>query len=493
MSHIFKNFSAILFSASVLTTAPFVSYADNTHAETKVYDFGSSVEKLLHHRTHVLFGVKKPLRNTAPESGVPYRESSQNPEDQVLLSKGLHVEYLTRDAGNLTDMFSFFPAHEPSHLISCVEGARAEIAPGKLNPSVQRIHLITGEVETILRGMNRCDGIRTTHWGTVLATEETDDGAAYEILNPLTVTEESVLDRTAGTVTNPARIAKRPALPMMAWEGLVVLSNGVLIGGDELRPGTGTPGSDGGALFKFIPEVPKTDGAPITGLNHSPLVSGKVYALQISCRDDKQQQGQGCEVGNGAWIEVAAAAARSDANAFGATGYYRPEDLHLDPVFEPAANHPNAIRFCWTNTGDEDASHFGEVLCAVDREPALADANERTVITNRFVEGDQDFNSFDNLDFQPHTGILYVVEDHDNGDIFACLRDGADRDIKTDGCIRVLSVKDTSAEPTGFIFSPDGKTAYLSIQHSDDTLMPLVDDYPTDDVLVITGFKIRKH
>lgn len=53
----------------------------------------------------------------------------------------------------------------------------------------------------------------------------------------------------------------------------------------------------------------------------------------------------------------------------------------------------------------------------------------------------------------------------------------------------VLSVRDSSAEPTGFIFSNDGRTAYLSIQHSNDDLMPLVDDFPTDDVLIITGFK----
>jgi secreted PhoX family phosphatase len=91
------------------------------------------------------------------------------------------------------------------------------------------------------------------------------------------------------------------------------------------------------------------------------------------------------------------------------------------------------------------------------------------VVVNRFIEGDPDFNSFDNLDFQPHTGNLYVIEDHPNGDIFACLREGRDRDLKSDGCVKLLSVKNSSAEPTGFIFSPDGHTAYLSIQHSDDT------------------------
>jgi secreted PhoX family phosphatase len=54
----------------------------------------------------------------------------------------------------------------------------------------------------------------------------------------------------------------------------------------------------------------------------------------------------------------------------------------------------------------------------------------------------------------------------------------------------MLSVKDTSAEPTGFIFSPDGMTAYVSIQHSDDTNMAKVSDYATDDLIRISGFKM---
>lgn len=132
-------------------------------------------------------------------------------------------------------------------------------------------------------------------------------------------------------------------------------------------------------------------------------------------------------------------------------------------------------------------------MCGVDSAPLTADADTRTVVVNRFVEGDTDANQFDNLEFQPKTGNVFVIEDHDNGDIWACLRDGKDRDIKTDGCVKMLSVKDSSAEPTGFIFTADGKTTYLSIQHTDDANMPNVDDYPTDDVIKITGFRrIRK-
>src|SRR5258708_32700143 len=129
-------------------------------------------------------------------------------------------------------------------------------------------------------------------------------------------------------------------------------------------------------------------------------------------------------------------------------------------------------------------------MCAIGEAPDTASATSRTVLVYRFVEGNEDFNQPDNLEFQPKTGNVYVIEDHPNGDIWACLPDGADRDLKTDGCVKMLSVKDSSAEPTGFIFDPTGTVAYVSIQHSNDVGMPLVDGFPTDDILRITGFKL---
>ncbi|HET8759903.1 MAG TPA: alkaline phosphatase PhoX [Nitrospiria bacterium] len=450
------------------------------------HDFGVGVERMLEDQSKRLFGFREPLQESAPETTGPYRTASQRASDQVLVARGLDVEYLTRTAANATDMMAFYPAADPSHLITCVEGGRQTLASGKLNPSVQRIHLRTGEVETVLRGMTSCDGIRLTPWGTVLATEETSDGGAYEILDPLTTTEQTVLDRATGLVTDSGHIAKRTALPTISWEGIAVLPSGVIIAGDELRPGTSIVDSDGGAIFKFIPTAPRTSAGPINTLNESPLTSGSVRALQVLVSNN--QFGQGGEIGRGRWIVVNAATARRDADAGGATGYYRPEDLHQDPMFADASN-PLAVRVCWTDTGNEDFSNYAEVMCGVDANP---NAPSSTVIVNRFIEGAADFNSFDNLDFQPVTGNLYVVEDHDNGDIFACLPDGADRDIKSDGCVKMLSVKDTSAEPTGFLFSTDGTTAYVSIQHSNDANMPLVDGYATDDVIKITGFRVKR-
>jgi hypothetical protein len=461
------------------------------------FDFGAAVEDLLVENTPRLFGVVAPLARSAPATTGPYRGPDQAAAAQVALAEGLSARYLTRSAANSADMFAFWPSDtSPTHVIFCIEGAREDLGAAlpdgsaKLNPSVQSIDLATGQVSTILRGMDRCDGIRRTPWGTILATEETGDGGAYEIIQPLAVADATVLDRggagQAAAITDQ-RAVKRIALPTMAWEGLEVRPSGVVIGGDELRPGTGVADSDGGAIFKFVPDQPRMGSGRISDLAQSPLAAGRVHALQVSCVDNRQQVGQGCEVGNAAWVEVEAASARSDADRVGATGYYRPEDLHGDPV-RVAGAPADAVRFCWTNTGNEAAALYAEVMCGVDEAPLVADPAQRTVEVSRFLQGDRDFNSFDNLAFQPRTGNLYVVEDHDNGDIFACLRDRGDRDLETDGCIRVLSVRDSSAEPTGFAFSGDGTVAILSIQHSDDTNMPLVDDYPTDDIVMITGF-----
>ncbi|MBI5040055.1 MAG: DUF839 domain-containing protein [Gammaproteobacteria bacterium] len=392
-------------------------------------------------------------------------------------------------------MMAFYPAANPTHLISCVEGGRSAIGSNadgstKFNPSVQSIDLASGEVQTLLRGMTSCDGIRTTPWGTILATEETGTGGAYEILDPLSVSNATVLDRGAAgmpaVVTAPDNVVKRIYLPTMAWEGLEVLASGVVIGGDELRPGTANADADGGAMFKFVPATPRMDDSLITDLAQSPLAAGAVFALQVSCVDNTQQVGQGCEIGNAAWLPVNAATARADADAAMATGFYRPEDLHADPLYQGPG-----VRVCWTNTGNEDAKNYAEVVCGIDSDPLLADATIRSVEVNRFVEGDLDFNSFDNVAFQPGTGNLYVIEDHDNGDVFACLQDGADHDIKSDGCVKMLSVKPSEAEPTGFLFSNDGRTAFVSIQHTNDANMPKVDDYATDDVIMITGFKMK--
>ena len=465
-------------AALMLTTA-----LGAAHAE----DFGATVDQMLAEKSMALFGIAKPLAESAPESAEKgYRMPTDTAAELVSLAEGLTATVLTRDAANSSDMIAFWPAEAPTHLITCVEGDVETLADGRLNPGVQRIALADGKVETIVRGTSACDGIRTTAWGTVLFTEEDDVGGAYELLNPLTTTDVVITDRATGTTSDPAAVVHRMALPTMAWEGIGITAEGVVYAGDELRPGTANPNADGGAIFKFVPATMAS--GMITSLDASPFVAGKSYAMQVQCIKNAVQFGQGCETGNALWIEVDPTKARAEADAKGATGYYRPEDLHLDPMVS------EGVRFCWTNTGNEGGKNYAEVMCATDSAPAtiaVPDAEgkaELTTVVARFIEGDKDANAFDNLEFQPGSGNMYVIEDHDNGDVWACLPDGADRNVASDGCIKALSVKDTSAEPTGFIFTADGSTAYVVVQHSDDTAMQKVDGYGTDDVLVIRGF-----
>jgi secreted PhoX family phosphatase len=35
----------------------------------------------------------------------------------------------------------------------------------------------------------------------------------------------------------------------------------------------------------------------------------------------------------------------------------------------------------------------------------------------------------------------------------------------TDGCVRFASLRDTTSEPTGFIFTATGRTAFVNLQH----------------------------
>ena len=468
----------------------------------KQYDIGGKIEKIINNQSKNLFGIKKPLANPATEADYVPRAQA-DADERVLLAKGLKATYITRKVGVSGDMMTLWPNEKNyTHLIVCIEQGRA--ADG-LNAGLQSVDIKTGAIKNILYGMSRCDGIRTTAWGTVLATEETGDGRAYEIIKPLATEGHWVADRNTGDIRDginspiPSNnIVQRQALPTMAWEGLTVLASGVVIAGDELRPGSytdinGSKDTDGGAIFKFVPDVPFNPAltSSINDLSDSPLASGDTYAMQVSCVNNKQQTGQGCEIGNAAWVGVDPLNARVEADLNDATGYYRPEDLHMDPTFDG-----EGVRFCWANTGNEGASNFGEVICGIDSDPMLADSDTRSVVVNRFFEGDPRFNSVDNLAFQPHTGNLYIIEDHKYGEVFACLPDGADRDIKTDGCIGVLSVVDPSAEPTGFMFDGSGKRAFLIIQHGeqDDSLLDF-DSNPvdgrTDDLIMITGFKNR--
>jgi hypothetical protein len=194
------------------------------------------------------------------------------------------------------------------------------------------------------------------------------------------------------------------------------------------------------------------------------------------------------------------------------TGYYRPEDMDIDPI----ALENGSFRACWANTGRmshtdssvvENSGVKTEIMCLTEEPPSASQPNPPTGTipsVDRFITGSEERGMFDNVAFQPHTGNLVVLEDNSvtsvkslnptvtelrGNDLWICLPDGADDDILSDGCVRFASVVDTTAEPTGFIFLGSGEEAFVSVQHR--AVNDALGAGNHGALLKISGFKVK--
>jgi secreted PhoX family phosphatase len=79
--------------------------------------------------------------------------------------------------------------------------------------------------------------------------------------------------------------------------------------------------------------------------------------------------------------------------------------------------------------------------------------------------------------------------DFTNDDVWACLLDGDDSDTLSDGCVRVMTLKDGNAEFTGIQFLADGKSFLIHLQHrtQDGRAVP-----HTTDMILVSGLRISK-
>ena len=450
-------------------------------------DVGVRVEDSLQRFSRALFGFGNPVAESA---NTP---TNTKPGDLAVEVAGdLRVRVISSKVGENADMIALWPDDaNPTHAIICneINGTAAGAAA-----SVQRVRLSDGQVEDMVFGLQSCDPARRTPWGTVIVAEEAGPvGRLWEILDPLNV-NGVVVNRAAGTSSDPDHVVARTALGQLSYEGIVLLPNGTTYYGDELRPADGKPG---GGIYKFVPGRPH-GGGPIDSLSQSPLVDGLVYVMRLGLRSGPMDFGQGTNTGAGRWIgplSTATDLATSALAAGGYTGYYRPEDMEMDPI----AAQNGVLRVCWTNTGNDTFEQWGEVMCMQDEPTSEADFNTRTIpVVTPFIIGDPHLRMPDNLAFQPHTGILYVLmdattsaEDPDftNDDVWACLPDGADRDTLSDGCVRVMTLKDGNAEFTGIQFLADGKSFLIHLQHrtQDGRAVP-----HTTDMLLVSGLQISK-
>jgi hypothetical protein len=214
-------------------------------------DFGLTVERLLNVSSPRLFGIQKPLQESALGPFV-------DPDNAQALevAEDLVVSVVSNVTDPLSDMIALWPNDaQPTHVFVCVENS----FNGDNNPnviSVQRVD-ISGDpdsnVHTIVKGLSSCDPIHRTPWGTLIVGEEAGEtGGFYEILDPLAISEPIIVSsRSAGTTSDPQHLVKRKAVGGLSFEGIVILEDGTTYFGDELRPSIGEAG---GAVYKFIPD-----------------------------------------------------------------------------------------------------------------------------------------------------------------------------------------------------------------------------------------------
>src|SRR6185369_5465081 len=128
-----------------------------------------------------------------------------------------------------------------------------------------------------------CDPVRRTPWGTIIVGEEAGaTGGFYELIDPANITTAiNVTNRTLGTNTDPLHLAKRQAVGSLSFESFAIRPDGTMLYGDELAPSGGTAG---GAIYKFVPQIPFQGSGPIAVPSQSPLVSGSVFGLRVAAQ-----------------------------------------------------------------------------------------------------------------------------------------------------------------------------------------------------------------
>jgi len=477
-----------------------------TAAQGPKADFGAFIENQIAAHAEQLFGFTHPLEESAlgPFDG----DSTQ----ALVLAQGLTATLVSSAVHHSTDQIAMWPDDEhPTHLFVCDEESS--------NPAVQRVDLSAPPASnstTIVTGLSACDPVRRTPWGTIVVGEEAGNlGGLYEIIDPVSITTAvNVTNRNAGTTTDMNHVAKRKTVGSLSWESLAIRENGVMIFGDELAP---SGGANGGGIYKFVPTVPFLGGGPIHSPAASPFAAGTLYGLRVAA-SGSTNWGQGAETGKGAWVAVDTVPVgvvdinsnvilrTAQANQR-FTGFYRPEDMDIDPI----AKEAGVFRACWANTGRmshgggslvENSAVMSEIMCLVEEPPSAAvpaPATGTIPVVERFIPGDRQFNHFDNVAFQPFTGNLVVLEDSASldvvtpsgiekrgDDMIICLPDGADHDLQSDGCVRFASLRDTTSEPTGFIFLASGEEAFVSLQHRS-----VDENHGRGSLLRISGFRIK--
>jgi hypothetical protein len=292
------------------------------------------------------------------------------------------------------------------------------------------------------------DPIVWTPWGTILIAEETNSQSRPDPDYPTAkagLVYELFPSRNDPTVLD--RIVTRPALGSKSHEGMRFDKRGNFYSISERNPGF---------IFKFTPD------------RKGDLSSGQLYALKITSPT-------GDRTGDAQWIPLDRNAVKIDASAAaqaaGATGYNRPEDVELATSTGSFPNNPNTLFVAVT-------SPLGLVdnrVLAIDLGDLRGNTSPSTAFVYDYVKvglnATSEFEWPDNVALDP-AGNLYIAEDpggnsatkHKGDDVWVA-RPGTGRHAPAASVERVASLTDCDAEPTGIYWELNGSRLFINVQH----------------------------
>lgn len=311
---------------------------------------------------------------------------------------------------------------------------------------LSRIDLRTGRSEMVAERMDweSFDGLVWTPWGTILMAEE-------QIVQALRDPDYPEIERGLVYEYFPetGAVVARPAIGARSHEGLRFDAQGNLYGISESRgiQQAGQSGQSGG-IFKFVPD------------RRGDLSSGTVYALKVQSAS---------RTGEAQWIKLDLDPVTFDsdaaAQAVGATGWDRPEDIEIGLSTGNSAGGNNIMYVAVTESSNL-AQNNGLVLKIVLRGDRATVSNYVLPGANvaKEVGGDTGtgFDDPDNLALAPN-GDLYITEDDSPSDIWVARGSGP----MASEVHLFARLRDCGAETTGIYFSRNGQTLWVNSQHAD--------------------------
>ncbi|GGR82692.1 PhoX family protein [Deinococcus sedimenti] len=318
---------------------------------------------------------------------------------------------------------------------------------------------------TMVKGtVGNCSGGQTP-WGTLLTCEENVDGytkawagSGYEAMHQGWVTEIDPFDPRSTP-------KKRTAMGRFRHENVAVTvaADGRVVGymGDDMQDS---------CVYKFVSRGkydPKDRASNLKLLEDGDLYVANFgngsWVLLDYDRNKKLQEAKGAD-GKALFASQAdvLADARASALAVGGTPVDRPEDIEIHP-------RTGEVYVALTNNS-KHGNYFGQIIKFRE---AGDDWTAQTFLWEVFAVGgpQSGFASPDNLVFDPY-GNLWMVTDnsdlstnpikgfHGNNAMFFFPTEGPNA-----GKAYRFAIGPVDAEMTGPVWSPDGKTLFLAIQH----------------------------